>query len=115
MLGDFCIFRSLNFILTKFNKYARNFLQKLFWVRFCYLTEASTAEKAVNSVQEVEKNNARKAEAVTEGMDREQQVSVMAPWTAPGTTVHPSQRKHSITGVELYPGTAVYLSCYGLF
>ena len=38
-------------------------------VKFCYLTEASTAKSAINSVQEIEKNDRRKAEAVTEGME----------------------------------------------
>ena len=55
-LGDFFIFRSLYFILTKFKIYAGRLLQELFWVKVCYLTEASTAEMAINSIQEIEKN-----------------------------------------------------------
>ena len=47
-------------ILNKFQIYAERVLQKLFLVKFCYLTEASTAETAINSDQEVEKNDPRK-------------------------------------------------------
>ena len=48
-------------------------------VKFCYLTEASTAETTINNVQEVKKNYPRKAEGVIEGMDSDQWVSVTAP------------------------------------
>ena len=44
-------------------------LQKLFLVTFCYLTEASTAGTAINSDQEVEIYDPRRAEAATEEMD----------------------------------------------
>ena len=44
-------------------------LLKTILVRFCYLTEASTAVTTINSDQEVGKNDARKAEAATEYFD----------------------------------------------
>ena len=44
-------------------------LQKLFLAKFCYLTEASTTETAINSDHEVEKYDPRRAATVTEEMD----------------------------------------------
>ena len=62
--------------------------QNLFW--FCYLNEAVTAEAAINSDQEVEKNDPRNAEAFTEEMaiTSDQYIAV----SALGTAMHPSQR-----------------------
>ena len=85
-------------------------------VKFCYLTEASTAETAINSDQEVEKNDPRQAEAVTEEMDfiSDQQGSVTVDASGNGSASTTEERYPSLR-VEFCPGTAVYRSCIGLF
>ena len=73
-------------------------LQKLFLVRFCYLTEASTAETAINGDPEVEKNDPRKSEAATEEIILLITYRVPLPWMAPGMAVHHHRGNMSITG-----------------